>query len=107
MNIMLASVLERTSEIGIRRAVGAKRSDIKRQFVIEALTISIVGGLSGILLGALLSFMVALFSGWTIGWSYTAVIISVGVCALVGLVFGIYPAVQAAKLNPIEALRHN
>lgn len=107
MNIMLASVLERTAEIGLRRALGATERDIQRQFLLETFTVSSVGGLIGILFGFFLSGAIAFFAGWAVGWSLWAIILSVGVCSLVGLVFGIYPAVKASRLNPIEALRHD
>ncbi len=105
MNIMLANVLERTREIGIRRALGAKRRDIRRQFVIEALTITALGGAAGIAAGFALAAAVAAFSGWPVAWSPGAVLLAISVSSTVGLVFGIYPAVQAARLDPIEALR--
>ncbi|MCK5056396.1 MAG: ABC transporter permease [Candidatus Aminicenantes bacterium] len=107
MNIMLATVLERTREIGLRRAVGARQVDIKRQFMLETFTVSAMGGLLGIIFGFSLSIVISAFTGWPVGWSLSAVILSVGVCALIGLVFGIYPAVQASRLDPIEALRHD
>jgi len=107
MNIMLATVLERTREIGLRRAVGATQKDIKRQFILETFTVSAMGGVLGILFGFALSVTISAFTGWTVGWSLTAIILSVSVCALIGLVFGIYPAVQASRLDPIEALRHD
>lgn len=107
MNIMLAGVLERTREIGIRRALGAKRGDIKRLFMIEAFMVSALGGVLGIGLGFLLADGIARWSGWAVAWSMKPVLLSVGVCAVVGLVFGIYPAAKAAKLNPIDALRHD
>jgi putative ABC transport system permease protein len=104
---MLATVLERTREIGLRRAVGARQVDIKRQFMLETFTVSAMGGLLGIIFGFSLSIVISAFTGWPVGWSLSAVILSVGVCALIGLVFGIYPAVQASRLDPIEALRHD
>jgi putative ABC transport system permease protein len=107
MNIMLATVLERTREIGLRRAVGARQKDIKRQFILETFAVSAAGGLLGILFGFALSIAIAAFTGWPVGWSLSAVMLSVGVCAVIGLVFGIYPAVQASGLDPIEALRHD
>ncbi|MDJ0839372.1 MAG: ABC transporter permease [Acidobacteriota bacterium] len=107
MNIMLANVLERTREIGIRRAIGATQKDIQRLFLIEAFAISFFGGLLGILLGFLIARVIAAYSGWATAWSSTAVVLSVGVCAAIGLVFGIYPAMKAARLDPIEALRHD
>jgi len=105
MNIMLATVLERTQEIGIRRALGAKQRDIRNQFLTETLSITGVGGVVGIGVGSGLSALIAWTSGWPIAWSPLAVAIAVGVSALVGLVFGIYPAVRAARLDPIEALQ--
>ncbi|RMD99865.1 MAG: FtsX-like permease family protein [Deltaproteobacteria bacterium] len=107
MNIMLSNVLERTREIGIHRAVGARRKDIRRQFIIEAFVISAIGGLLGIVLGFALAVAITLYAGWPVAWSTEAILLAVGVCATVGLVFGIYPAEQAAKLDPIEALRHD
>jgi putative ABC transport system permease protein len=107
MNIMLATVLERTREIGLRRAVGARKRDIERQFMMETFAISSFGGILGIAFGFMLSLSISMFTGWPVGWSLTAVILSVGVCALIGLIFGIYPAIQASKLDPIEALRHD
>lgn len=107
MNIMLATVLERTREIGLRRAIGARQKDIKRQFMLETFTVSAIGGAMGIVFGFALSMAIAVFTGWAVGWSLTSILLSVGVCAFIGLVFGIYPAVQASRLNPIEALRHD
>lgn len=107
MNIMLATVLERTREIGIRRAVGAKRADIRRQFLIEALAISLVGGFIGVLFGFGLAALISTYSGWPFAWSLMAPATAVTVCALTGLGFGLYPAIQAAKLDPIEALRRD
>ncbi|RME53226.1 MAG: FtsX-like permease family protein [Deltaproteobacteria bacterium] len=107
MNIMLSNVLERTREIGIHRAVGARRKDIRRQFIIEAFAVSAIGGLLGIVLGFALAVAITLYAGWPVAWSTEAILLAVGVCAGVGLVFGIYPAEQAAKLDPIEALRHD
>ena len=104
MNIMLATVLERTREIGIRRAIGAKRADIRRQFLIEALTVSLIGGLAGVIFGFALAFIISLFSGWPFAWSVSAPLIAFTVCAVTGLGFGLYPAVKAARLDPIEAL---
>ncbi|MCU0286085.1 MAG: ABC transporter permease [Acidobacteria bacterium] len=107
MNIMLATVMERTREIGLRRAVGARQKDIKRQFILETFAVSAIGGLLGIVFGFTLSIAISIFTGWPVGWSFNAVILSVGVCAVIGLVFGIYPAIQASRLDPIEALRHD
>ncbi len=107
MNIMLATVLERTREIGLRRAVGARQSDIKRQFMMETVAVSASGGMLGIVFGILLSLVISGFTGWPVGWSFTAIFLSVGVCAFIGMVFGIYPALQASRLDPIDALRHD
>jgi putative ABC transport system permease protein len=107
MNIMLATVLERTREIGLRRAVGARQKDIKRQFILETFAISAIGGALGIVFGVGLSLAISVFAGWAVGWSLSAIILSVGVCAIIGLIFGIYPAIQASKLDPIRALRHD
>lgn len=107
MNIMLANILERTREIGIRRALGARRRDISRLFMIESFAISLFGGLLGILLGFAIARGISLYSGWATAWSGFGVLLAVGVCAGVGLIFGIYPAAKAAKLDPIEALRHD
>ncbi|MBP7148118.1 MAG: ABC transporter permease [Acidobacteria bacterium] len=105
MNIMLANVLERTREIGIRRAVGARRRDIRDQFLIETLTITGLGGILGIVAGLAIAAAIALLSGWQIAWTPRAVLLAVGVCAAVGLASGLYPAVKAARLDPIEALQ--
>lgn len=107
MNIMLATVLERTREIGLRRAIGARQVDIRRQFILETFAVSAFGGILGIVFGFTLSIIISAFTGWPVGWSITAIVLSVGVCAVIGLVFGIYPAIQASRLDPIEALRHD
>ncbi len=106
MNIMLASVLERTSEIGLRRALGARRRDISRQFVLEAVGISVTGAVLGIALGFAISGLVAHYSGWPTTVRPLSVILGVGVSMTIGLVFGIYPARQASRISPIEALRY-
>jgi len=106
MNIMLASVLERTSEIGLRRAIGARKMDIRVQFISEAVAISFAGGLIGIGLGYGISQAVAQFSGWNTIVTTGSVVLSFGVSSIIGLVFGIYPAVQASNLDPIECLRY-
>ncbi len=106
MNIMLATVLERTREIGIRRAVGARQRDIVRQFLIEAVLISILGGLIGISAGFGGSRIIAFIAGWPTVVTIISIMVSFGVSVFIGLLFGIYPAVQAAKLDPIEAIRH-
>ena len=106
MNIMLATVLERTREIGIRRAIGARQADIIRQFLTEAVLISIIGGLIGILFGYSLSKIIAAAAGWSTDVTTASIAVAFGVSVGIGLLFGIYPAVQAAKLDPIEAIRY-
>jgi putative ABC transport system permease protein len=106
MNIMLASILERTREIGVRRAVGARQFDIIRQFVIEATIISLVGGSFGIVFGFAMSRLIAWLAGWSTIVTATSIILAFLVSITVGLVFGIYPAVKAARLDPVEAIRY-
>lgn len=106
MNIMLASILERTREIGVRRAVGARRRDIYMQFLAEALTISLVGGLIGVLFGFAVSRVVATYAEWATVVTGSSVGMSFGVSAAVGLIFGVYPAMRASRLDPVEALRY-
>ena len=111
MNIMLVSVTERTREIGIRKAIGAKRKDILYQFMIESTTLSIVGGLIGVTLGVVVALWMALPAssgglGFPTHISLPPILISFGFAALVGIFFGIYPAMKASKLNPIDALRY-
>jgi putative ABC transport system permease protein len=106
MNIMLASVLERTNEIGLRRAIGARKLDIRLQFMAEAIAISLAGGIIGIALGYGISRAVAGFSGWSTIITNASIILSFGVSSVIGLIFGIYPAVQASNLDPIDCLRY-
>ncbi len=106
MNIMLATVLERTKEIGIRRAVGATRRDIMSQFLVESIFLSFLGGLIGIGLGFGLTKIISLYAQWSTIVSSFAVVLAFGVSAAVGIVFGAYPAAKAAKLDPIESLRY-
>ena len=106
MNIMLVSVTERTREIGIRMAVGAKTWDIRLQFIIEAITLSLIGGMIGIILGIIASQLLSYFAGLTTIISPLAVILAVGFSGLVGVFFGFYPAYKASLLNPIDALRY-
>jgi len=106
MNIMLAAILERTREIGVRRAVGARQRDIVRQFVVEAVMISFAGGLVGIVLGFTMSELIAWFAGWSTVVTVSSILLAFVVSITVGLVFGIYPAVKAARLDPVEAIRY-
>lgn len=106
MNIMLVSVTERTREIGIRKSLGAKSRDIKSQFVIEAATVSGVGGLIGIVVGSILAVLFGRLLGLTALPSLTAIGVSFGVSVGIGIMFGYLPAKNAANLNPIDALRH-
>jgi putative ABC transport system permease protein len=106
MNIMLATVLERTREIGIRRAIGARQADIIRQFLTEAVLISILGGAIGVAFGFTLSWLIATAAGWSTIVTTTSIVIAFGVSVGIGLLFGSYPAMQAARLDPIEAIRY-
>jgi putative ABC transport system permease protein len=106
MNIMLASILERTREIGLRRAVGARQSDVVRQFVVEAVMISFAGGTFGIVFGFVISRVIAWLAGWSTIVTATSILLASLVSTAVGLLFGIYPAVSAARLDPVEALRY-
>ena len=106
MNIMLATVLERTREIGVRRAIGARQRDIVRQFLIEAVLISMAGGIIGIIAGFAGSRIIAAIAGWSTVVTADSILVAFGVSVFIGLLFGIYPAVQAAKLDPIEAIRY-
>jgi putative ABC transport system permease protein len=106
MNIMLAAILERTREIGVRRAIGARRWDIIRQFVIEATLISFAGGLLGVVVGFAMSQLIAWLAGWSTVVTISSILLAFVVSISVGLVFGIYPAVKAARLDPVEAIRY-
>ncbi len=106
MNMMLTTVTERTREIGLRKAIGARRSDISKQFLIEAMALTLIGGAIGIALGWLISFVVNLTGLVHTSVSLTSIVLAFGVSALIGVVFGWYPARRAAGLNPIEALRY-
>jgi putative ABC transport system permease protein len=105
MNIMLVSVVERTKEIGIRKALGAKHRDIMRQFIIEAITLSGMSGIMGILIGKLLTMLLGNLVGFDASAGFSTVLLSFGVSVSIGIVFGYIPAKRAAKLNPIDALR--
>jgi putative ABC transport system permease protein len=106
MNIMLASVLERTPEIGLRRALGATRVDVIRQFVLETTLLAVGGGVLGLLLGVALSQVIASFAGWSTVVTGGALLLAFLVSVLVGLVSGIYPAMKAARLDPVQALHY-
>ncbi len=105
MNIMLVSVVERKREIGIRKAIGAKRSDIQLLFLIEAVTLSLFGGALGVILGILTSYIISIFAHWHFKIFILPPVIGFAVSASIGIFFGFYPAYQAARLNPIECLR--
>jgi len=104
-NIMLATVFERTREIGVRRAVGARRVDIRTLFLMESFTISVIGGLAGVVVGVVISKVVAVSAGWSTVVTLWSVVLAFGVSMAVGIGSGLYPAQRAAKLNPIDALR--
>jgi macrolide transport system ATP-binding/permease protein len=106
MNIMLVSVTERTREIGLRKAIGARRQDIMAQFLIEALAISLLGGLSGLALGVGLSLGMARGAGWPMEISTLSIVVAFGFSVFIGIFFGLWPAMKASKLDPIEALRY-
>jgi putative ABC transport system permease protein len=106
MNIVLATVMERTREIGVRRATGARRTDILRQFLTESALISVGGGVLGIAFGFFLSWLIAQTAEWKTIITTSSVVIAFGVSVVVGVVFGIYPAVKASRINPIDALRY-
>jgi putative ABC transport system permease protein len=106
MNMMLTTVTERTREIGLRKAIGAKRSDVSTQFLLESVMLTFIGGVVGVALGWVFSLLITKFAGITTSISLWSVFLAVGVSALVGVVFGYYPARRAAGLNPIEALRY-
>ena len=106
MNIMLASALERTREIGLRRAVGATERDILLQFLLEAVGVSFLGGIIGVAVGLGLTAAIAVYAGWPVAIAPWSVLLAFGVSAAVGIAFGYYPARRAARLSPIESLRY-
>jgi putative ABC transport system permease protein len=105
MNIMLVSVRERTREVGIRRAIGAKRSQILIQFLIEAVVLSIAGGIAGIIIGQIAAFFLAILGGWEFAIDLNVIGLALGFSSLVGIVFGVWPARTASRLQPVDALR--
>ena len=106
MNIMLLSVIERTREIGIRRAVGARSQDVLLQFLLESVTLSVAGGLLGILIGCLISLLISRSLQWSATVSLLSVLLSFGVAAAIGIFFGYYPARQASRVAPLTSLRY-
>jgi putative ABC transport system permease protein len=106
MNIMLASVMERTREIGVRRAIGAKRRDVIRQFLIETTIISLAGGVLGVIVGVALSRAIGYLAGWSTIVTTTSIVLAFFVSVTIGLVFGLYPAARAASLDPVKALHY-
>jgi putative ABC transport system permease protein len=106
MNIMLAAILERTREIGVRRALGARQRDVIRQFLVEAVLISLIGGLLGIAFGFGISRLIAWLAGWSTVTTFTSILLAFAFSVSVGLLFGIYPARKAARLDPVEAIRY-
>ncbi len=106
MNIMLVSVTERTREIGLRKAIGASSKDVMVQFVAEATFICILGGIAGVLSGAIISILISNLAGWSTSISVLSVVLAFTFSVFIGLIFGIWPAKKASSLNPIEALRY-
>jgi len=106
MNIMLVSVTERTREIGLRKALGARGHDILSQFLIEAVVVSLMGGIGGILLGFGISVGISKFAGWAVSVTPSSILLSVLFSGGIGVLFGLWPARKASLLNPIEALRY-
>ena len=105
MNVMLVSVTERTKEVGLRLAVGAKAPDVLLQFLLESVVLCLLGGIGGILLGVVATEVIATYAGWPAMFSTEAMVIAVSVSAIVGVFFGFYPAWKASRLDPIVALR--
>ena len=106
MNMMLTSVTERTKEIGLRKAIGARESDISNQFLCESILLTLIGGFVGVVLGWLIAYVISTFAGITTEVSLYSILLSLGVSSFIGVVFGYYPAKKAARMNPIDALRY-
>ncbi|MCF7860119.1 ABC transporter permease [Patescibacteria group bacterium] len=106
MNMMLTNVTERTKEIGLRKAIGARRNDISNQFLAEAITLTFLGGVIGIILGWLIAWGITTFASLSASVSWSSILLAFGVSAAIGVIFGYYPARRASKLNPIDALRY-
>ena len=105
MNIMLASVMERKSEIGLLRALGARENDVVRQFLIETLGIALLGAGLGVVLGVVMAYVIAAFAGWAVAWSIVVILFAIVTCVLIAVGFGVYPALSAARLDPVLALQ--
>ncbi len=106
MNIMLVSVTERTQEIGLRKALGARNTDIMLQFLVEAMLMAAIGGVLGIVLGSGTAYLITVLAGWAVKITSSSIILATVFSVAVGVVFGLWPARQAARLNPIDALRY-
>ena len=105
MNVMLAGVSERQREIGVRMAIGARRHDVLTMIMLESSLLSVIGGCFGILLGLIVAYLFAVISGWEFSFSIFSLLTGLTMSLLVGLFFGIYPALKASQMSPIEALR--
>ena len=105
MNIMLASVMERRSEIGLLRAIGARETDVVRQFLVETAVIALLGAAAGVALGVLIAYVIAAFAGWAVAWSLPVIALAVVVCVAIAVGFGVYPALAAARMDPVAALQ--
>jgi putative ABC transport system permease protein len=111
LNIMMVTVAERTREIGLRKAVGATKKAVRNQFLLEAVLLTSLGGFVGIIIGVIVSYLISLLMkylgyDWAFAISWISIVLSVGVSVLTGVIFGLFPAIKAAKLDPIEALRY-
>jgi len=106
MNIMLVSVKERVKEIGLRKAIGARKRDIRLQFLIESALLTFTGGVAGVATGVIITVLITVFAGWSVAISSFSILLATTVSILIGIAFGLWPAIQASNLNPIEALRY-